>query len=185
MALLFARDNEIGEDRDHRAVHRHGDRHLIQRNAVEEDFHILNRIDGHTGLADIALDPRMVTVIAPVRCQIEGHRNTLLPGGQRAAVKGVGFLSRRKTCILPDRPRTARVHRRLHAARKRSFAGNAAEMLQPVHVVGGIERLYVDPLQRLPRQIIKAASAQFARGQFLPACLGVLLVGCHMLVLLP
>ena len=89
MALLLARDDETCENRDHCAVHRHGDRDLIQRNAVEENLHVLNRVDGHTGLAHIALNARVIAVITPVRRQIESNRNTLLPGGQSTAVEGV------------------------------------------------------------------------------------------------
>ena len=185
MALLFARDDEIGEDRDHRAVHRHGDRDLIERDAVEEDLHVLDRVDGHAGLAHIALHPGVVAVIAAVGGEVESDGNTLLARGQGTAVEGVRFLGGGEARVLPDRPGTACVHRGLHAAGEGRLAGDAAQMLQPVHVLGGVKRLDVDPLQRLPREIVKAAPTQFAGSQFLPTRLRVLLVGCHMLVLLP
>ena len=63
-ALFFTRNNEIGEDRDDSAVHRHGDRDFFERDAIEEDFHVLDRVDGHARLANITHDTRMVTVIA-------------------------------------------------------------------------------------------------------------------------
>ena len=47
---------KLGQDRDHSAVHRHRNDTLIQRNAVKQDFHILDTVDRHAGLADIALD---------------------------------------------------------------------------------------------------------------------------------
>ena len=50
------------------------DRHLVERNAVEQDFHILNAVDCHARLADIADHARMVAVIAPMRREIEGDR---------------------------------------------------------------------------------------------------------------
>ena len=53
-ALLLAGDDVTRHDRQHRAVHGHRDRHLIQRNAVEQDLHVLDGVDGHAGLADVA-----------------------------------------------------------------------------------------------------------------------------------
>ena len=72
--LLLARDDEEGEDRDHRAVHGHADRHLVERNAVEQDLHVLDRVDSHARLADIAGDARMIAVIAAVGGEVERDR---------------------------------------------------------------------------------------------------------------
>ena len=60
-------------------------RHLIERDAVEQDLHILDGIDRHAGLADIADDARMVGIIAAMRRQIEGDRRPFwpLPGACR------------------------------------------------------------------------------------------------------
>ena len=71
-ALLLRRHDVEGEDGQDRAVHGHGDRDLIQRDAIEQDLHILNAVDGHAGLADIADHARVVAVIAAMRRQIEG-----------------------------------------------------------------------------------------------------------------
>ena len=59
-ALLLARDDEEGEDRDDRAVHGHADAHLVERDAVEENFHILDGVDGNARLADIADNARVI-----------------------------------------------------------------------------------------------------------------------------
>ncbi len=130
MALLFARHDETGQDRDHRAVHRHRHADLVQRDAVEQDLHVLDAVDRHTGLADIAHHARMIAVIAAVRGQIEGDRHALLTGRQIAAVEGVGFLGGRKPGILPDGPGPARIHRGLHAAGERRRPGDRAQMRQ-------------------------------------------------------
>ena len=53
-ALLFGRHDVEGHDGQHRAVHGHGNRHLAERDLVEEDLHVLDRIDGHAGLAHVA-----------------------------------------------------------------------------------------------------------------------------------
>ena len=57
----------------------------FQRDAVEQDLHVLDAVDGHTRLADIADDTRMVAVIAPVRAKVEGHRNP--PAGPAASAR--------------------------------------------------------------------------------------------------
>jgi hypothetical protein len=103
-ALLLAGDDEHRQHRDDGAVHGHRHAHLAQRNAVEQDLHVLDRIDRHAGLADIAGHPRMVGIVAAVGGEIEGHRQALLPGGEVLAVKRVGFLRRREARILPDGP---------------------------------------------------------------------------------
>jgi hypothetical protein len=103
-ALLLARDDEEGQDRDHRAVHRHRHRHLVERDAVEQDLHVLDRVDGDARLADIAHHARVVAVIAAVGGQVEGDRQALLPGGEVAAVEGVRFLGGGEAGVLPDRP---------------------------------------------------------------------------------
>ena len=72
VALLLAGHDETGQHRDHGAVHRHRHRNLVERDAVKEDLHVLDAVDGDPRLADIPNDARMVTVIAPVRREIKG-----------------------------------------------------------------------------------------------------------------
>jgi hypothetical protein len=52
---------------------------LVERDAVEEDLHVLDGVDRHAGLADVAGDARMVAVVAAVGGEVEGHREALLP----------------------------------------------------------------------------------------------------------
>ena len=77
-ALLLAGDDEAGQHGQHGAVHRHRHRHLLEGDAVEEDLHVLDRVDRHAGLADVADDARVVGVVAPVGRQVEGDRHALL-----------------------------------------------------------------------------------------------------------
>ena len=121
-ALLLTCNYEESEDGNDRAVHRHRHRHLVKRNAVEEDFHILNTINRNAGLANIADNAGMVTVIATVRCKIEGYRQALLPSGEITTIESVGFLSGRKTRILADRPWPSSIHGCAHAACERRKA---------------------------------------------------------------
>ena len=161
-ALLLGRDDVERHDRQHRAVHRHRDRHLVERDLIEEDLHVLDRVDRHARLADVADDALVVRVVAAVRREIEGHRQALLPGGEVAAVEGVGLLGRREARVLPDRPRLQRVHRRVRAAQERRQAGGILEVLHALEIVGGVHRLDRDVLGREPAR--PPDRAQPARG---------------------
>ena len=50
MALLFTRDNEIGQNRDHRRSSS-SRRRLYQAGSLRKDFHILNAVDRNAGFA--------------------------------------------------------------------------------------------------------------------------------------
>src|SRR3546814_4692082 len=60
--------------------------------AVEQDLHVVDRVDRDARLADIAGNARVIAVIAAMRRQIERDRQPLLPGGEVAAVESVRFL---------------------------------------------------------------------------------------------
>ena len=109
-ALLLGGHHVAGEDRQHRAVHRHRDGHLVERDAVEEDLHVLDRVDRDTGLADVADDPGVVAVVAAVGGEVEGHRQPHLPGGQVGPVEGVRLLGGGEPGVLADGPGPVRVH---------------------------------------------------------------------------
>src|SRR3546814_18040285 len=73
---------------DLRAVHRHRHAHLAERNAVEQDLHVVDRVDRDARLADIAGNARVIAVIAAMRRQIERDRQPLLPGDRKSVVSG-------------------------------------------------------------------------------------------------
>ncbi len=149
--LLLGGDDVEGEARDHRAVHRHADRHLVKRDAVEQDLHVLDRIDRDAGLTDVAGDARMVAVVAAVGGEVEGDRQPLLPGGEVAAVEFVRRLGRREARVLADRPRPPGVHRRLDPAGERREPGQAGVEVGGVGL--RVERLDDDPLGRVPVEV--------------------------------
>ena len=165
-ALLFRCDHVAGEHRQHRAVHRHRDRDLVERNAVEQDLHVLDRVDRDARLADVADDARVVGVVAAVGSEVEGDRHALLAGRQVAAVERVRFFGGGETGVLPDRPRAHRVHRRLRPAHERLEAGQGVGVRQARQVVGGVQRLDVDAFGRVPDELLGRAGG--LRGGLLP-----------------
>ena len=167
-ALLFGRHHVAGQDRQHRAVHRHGHAHLVQRDAVEQDLHVLDRVDGHAGLADVAGDARVVAVVAAVRGQVEGHADALPAGGQRLAVEGVAFLGGGKARVLADGPRPHRVHRGLRAAHEGREAGQRVGVRQALQVGRGVQRLDGDALGRDPVQRIGTTARRRLGGRLGP-----------------
>ena len=154
-ALLFGSDHITGQHRQHRAVHGHRDRHLVQRDLVEQDLHVLDRVDRHAGLAHIARHTGVVAVVAAVGGQVEGHRDALAAAREGAPVERVGLLGGREAGVLPDGPRLRRVHRRVGPAQERRNARPAVEVLAPgeVRARGDVLVDMLPLLQRSPRQI--------------------------------
>ena len=73
MALLFTSNDEIGKDRDYRAVHRHGDGHFIEWNLIKKDLHVLNAVNRNACFADVAFYAFMIAVVATVGGKVERH----------------------------------------------------------------------------------------------------------------
>ena len=151
-ALLLGRDDVAGQHRQHGAVHGHRDRDLVERDAVEEDLHVLDRVDGHAGLADVALDARVVGVVAAVGRQVEGHRDALAAAGQRLLVEGVRLLGGGEPGVLADGPGPHRVHGRLRPAHEGLEARQGVGEGQSLQVLLRVQRLDGDALGRVPVQ---------------------------------
>ncbi|MPL82808.1 hypothetical protein SDC9_28757 [bioreactor metagenome] len=167
-ALLLAGDDEVRQHRNDGAVHRHRDRDLLERDAVEQDLHVLDTVDRDARLADIADDARVIAVIAAVGRQVEGDRDALLACGQRLAVEGVTLLGGREARILPDRPGTAGIHRGAHAAGEGREARQGAQMRQLCGVLLGVEGLHLDPFERVPGQAVERPVLELLLGKFRP-----------------
>ena len=147
-ALLFSGHDVHGHDGDDGAIHRHGDGHLVQRNAVKEDFRVFDRVDRHPGHADVAVHARMVGVVAAVGGQVEGHAQTLLTGLDVGLVEFVTLLHGGKPGVLTDGPRSLRVHGWVGALGEGElsrefflFVGRG----QVLHILGRVDGLEGDP----------------------------------------
>ena len=148
--LLFGGDDVEGQDGEHGAIHGHRDRHLAEVDLVEEDFHVEDAVDGHTGLADVAHDALVVRVITAVGGQVEGTGETLLTGGDVAAVEGVGLLGGGETGVLADGPGAHDVHRRVGSAQEGRDTGGIVQVLHAGQVLGTVGGLDVNLLRGLP-----------------------------------
>ena len=110
---------------DRRRVDRHRRRHAIERNAVEQRRHVLDRIDRDADAPDFAGRERVIRVVAHLRRQIEGDAQAADALREQIAVARVRFGRRSEPGVLPHRPQPAAVHRRLDAAGERKFPGEA------------------------------------------------------------
>ena len=134
-ALFLARDDEERQHRQHRAVHGHGHRDLVERNAVEQNAHVVDGVDGDAGHAHIARHARMIGIVAAMRGEIEGDGNALLTGGEVAPVEGVGILGRREAGILAYGPGTLHIHGRVGAAQVRRQARQPVEEVEALAIL--------------------------------------------------
>ena len=169
-ALLQTGHDVECHDRKYGAVHGHRHRHLVERNAVEQNLHVLYRADRHTGLADVTYNTRVIGVVTAVRGEVECHRQTLLSGSKVAAVECVGLLGGRETCILTYGPGTHYVHRRIGTAQERSYAGGIVEVLHALEVFSRIGSFDGYPFGSQPRLLSSGFFGAAALGSVAFVC---------------
>ena len=163
--LLFRRHHVARQHRQHGAVHGHGHAHLVERNLVEQDLHVLDRVDRHPGLAHVTGHARVVAVVATVGGQVKGDADALPAAGQRLAVERIGFLGGRKAGVLADGPGPHRVHAGLGAAQVGLKARQRVGVGQIGCVGRGVQRLDRDAVRGEPVQRDElAARCRLGRG---------------------
>ena len=128
--------------------------------SFEEDLHVFDRIDRDAGLADIAGHARVVGVVTAVGCQIESHREALLPGRQVGAVERVGFFGGRKTGVLANGPGTIGVHRGSRSADEGKEARHRVDLLEAFQVRRRVEGLDLQAVGARPHQLVCIATFQ-------------------------
>jgi hypothetical protein len=148
--LLLGGDDIQRHHRQHRAVHGHRHGHPVERDAGEQGAHVVDRIDRNARHADVAGDPRVIRVVAAVGGEIEGDRQALLPGGEIAAVEGIGVLGGREAGVLPDGPWLGHVHRGIRPAKVRWDARPGIEAIETGDVFRPIYRIHRDAFRRQP-----------------------------------
>ena len=130
-ATLRDHDQQREENRGRR-VDRHRDGHAVERNLVEERFHVGDGVDGDADFSDFASRARVVRIHPDLRRQIERDGESGRAALEQVTVAFVGFDGGGKPGVLAHRPELSAIHRRLRTARVREGAGSAK-------IGGGIE----------------------------------------------
>ena len=91
-ALLFGGDDIEGQDGQHGSVHGHGNRHFAEVDLVEQNLHVKDAVNGHTGFTDVADNALVVAVVTAVGGEVEGAGEAFLTSCDVAAVEGVRLL---------------------------------------------------------------------------------------------
>ncbi len=147
-ALLLGRDDVEGHHRQHGAVHGHRHRDAVERDAVEQHFHVQHRVHRHAGFADIGEGARMVGVVAAVRGQVEGHRQPLLARRDVAPVERIRILGGREAGVLAHGPGSRDIHRPVGAPNEGRQSRQGVEMLAGGEIRSVVDQPNVDLLQR-------------------------------------
>ena len=91
--LLRHRDVQ-GQQNGGGGVDGHRSGNLIQRNVLQQNFHVLDRSDGHSHAAHFTVHQGMIRVVANLGGQIERHGNSHLPRDREGSGSGGCSLSR-------------------------------------------------------------------------------------------
>ena len=121
-ALLLGDQLVQQEQERSRRVDRHRRRDLAERDPVEEELHVGDRVDRDPGPPHLAGGARVVRVVAELRREVECHREPRLPALEQVAEARVRLLGRGEPRVLADRPRPAAVHVLVRASREGELA---------------------------------------------------------------
>ena len=124
-ALFFGGGDVHGPDDGRGRVDGHAGGDLVERDAVQQDFHVLERRDRHAALAELAQRFRGVGVVAHQRGQVEGDAQAGLPLVEQILEAAVGLLGGAEAGEHAHRPQLAAVQRGMDAARVGILAGQA------------------------------------------------------------
>ena len=160
-ALLLGHQLVEQQEDGRRRVDGHRRRDLVERDAGQQQAHVLDGVDGDTDLADLALGPRVVGVVAHLRGEVEGAREPGLAGAEEELEPLVGGLGRAEAGVLPHRPQPPAVHGRVDAAcvRRRARMPEPLARVPAGQVVLRVERPHLDAgVGVLPRAVRRIAS---------------------------
>jgi hypothetical protein len=108
---LLLGDQLVEEEQGGRSgVDGHRRRDLVERQVGQEQAHVDQRVDGDAHLAHLAFGARVVGVIAHLRREIEGARETGLTSVEQELEALIGRGGGAKPCVLAHRPEPLAVH---------------------------------------------------------------------------
>jgi hypothetical protein len=126
------------QQRRGRRVDRHRGRDLVERDAVEDPPHVLDRVDRDARAADLAQAERIVRVATELGGQVERHREPGRAVLDQVVEALVRLLGARVARVLAHRPLAAAVHVRVDPARERVGARLAEALLEARADVPGV-----------------------------------------------
>ena len=179
---LLSTDGDIhSQQHSRRRVDRHRGRDFVERDRVEQDFHVGQRVDRHADLADLTGCQGVIAVVADLRRQVESHAQTGLPVFEQEAITLVGLFGGGESGILAHGPETRAIHARLYAAGKRILARKA----EPVEIrrTGRFIRWMVESIDRpsgdghRPLRLLGHLGYRLGERFFLPALVVLFLSG--------
>ena len=154
-ALLLA--DELVQEQQHArgSVDRHRRRDLVERDPLERDAHVVDRVDRDPGPPDLAEAPRIVGIEPELGREVERHRQPRRSVLEQVVVALVRLLRARVPRVLPHRPQLLAVHLAVDAAGERILAGLAEALGQRLgKVVLVVALLDLDPGVREPPRIV-------------------------------
>src|SRR5581483_10099618 len=110
------------QQQSRRRVDRHRRRDIAERDPLEQDLHVRERVDRDPGAPDLSLRARVVRVVADLRRQVEGDGEAVLAAGEQVAEPRVRLFRRGEAGVLADRPGPPAVHVAVRPARERRHA---------------------------------------------------------------
>jgi len=129
---LFLADQLVEQQQDRGGrIDRHRGGNAVERDLVEADPHVLDRVDRHPGPPHLAEAERVIGVAAELGRQVEGHREPGRAVLDQVAVALVGVLGGGEARVLAHRPEPIPVHPLMDAAGEGRRAG-LAEALREV-----------------------------------------------------
>ena len=101
-----------------RGVDRHRGRDLAQRDLVEQELHVRQRIDRNPDPSRLGSGPLVIGVVAHLGREVEGDRQPGLAGVEQVAEPLVRRLGAAETGVLAHGPEPLPVHARVDATRE-------------------------------------------------------------------
>ena len=124
-------DGHVHRQQDGRGgVDGHRGGHAAERQAVEQDLHVVDGADRHADSADLAGGELGIGVVAHLGGQVEGDGEAGLALLEQVAEAFVGLGRGGEAGVLAHRPQSAAVHRRLHATREGELAGHPQGLIR-------------------------------------------------------